>query len=249
MKKILIRADDLGYSEGVNYGIAKSIKEGIIQSAGLMCNMPSALHGVELLKGTSVCLGQHTNICVGNPICDPTQIPSITNASGQFKSSREYRDAQHDLVVLDEVILEIEAQYERFVELTGEQPHYLEGHAIASDNFMRGLELVAKRHNLKYTGIPLQDDPIRVGNTDVYMRMDAMKSDYNPLITLKDMVLHAHKDACDVMVCHPGYLDDYILKNSSLTIPRTLEVEMAINPTLRSWLKEQNVVLMTYDDL
>ena len=31
MKKILVRADDLGYSEGVNYGIAKSVKDGIFQ--------------------------------------------------------------------------------------------------------------------------------------------------------------------------------------------------------------------------
>ena len=28
MKKILLRADDLGYSEAVNYGIEKSVKEG-----------------------------------------------------------------------------------------------------------------------------------------------------------------------------------------------------------------------------
>ena len=41
MKKILIRADDLGYSEGVNYGIAKSVKDGIIGSVGVMTNMPS----------------------------------------------------------------------------------------------------------------------------------------------------------------------------------------------------------------
>ena len=32
MRKILVRADDLGYSEGVNYGIAKSVKDGIIKS-------------------------------------------------------------------------------------------------------------------------------------------------------------------------------------------------------------------------
>ncbi|MBR3265159.1 MAG: ChbG/HpnK family deacetylase, partial [Erysipelotrichaceae bacterium] len=32
MKKILIRADDLGYSEGVNYGILKSVKDGLVRS-------------------------------------------------------------------------------------------------------------------------------------------------------------------------------------------------------------------------
>lgn len=58
--------------------------------------------------------------------------PSITNEHGEFKSSKEYRSAKEDFVVLDEVILEIEAQYERFVELTGRQPQYFEGHAVSS---------------------------------------------------------------------------------------------------------------------
>jgi len=34
MKRILIRADDLGYSEGVNYSIAKSVKDGTIKNVG-----------------------------------------------------------------------------------------------------------------------------------------------------------------------------------------------------------------------
>ena len=57
MKKILVRADDLGYCEGVNYGIAKSVKDGIIRSVGLMPNMPDAEHGLKLLEGLPVCLG------------------------------------------------------------------------------------------------------------------------------------------------------------------------------------------------
>ena len=85
MKKILIRADDLGYSEGVNYGIAKSVKEGIIKSVGVMSNMPTVAHGLKLLEGVDVCLGQHTNICVGKPLVDPSLIPSITNEHGEFK--------------------------------------------------------------------------------------------------------------------------------------------------------------------
>ena len=40
MKQILIRADDLGYSEGVNYGIAKAVNEGVVKSVGVMPNMP-----------------------------------------------------------------------------------------------------------------------------------------------------------------------------------------------------------------
>ena len=84
MKKILVRADDLGYSVAVNYGIAKSVKDGIIKSVGIMTNMPSIQHGLNLLKDVDVCYGLHTNICVGKPITDPKLIPSITNENGEF---------------------------------------------------------------------------------------------------------------------------------------------------------------------
>lgn len=87
-KRLLIRADDLGFSEGVNYGIAKAVREGIIRSVGIMTNMPSAEHGVSLLKGVPVCYGRHTNICVGRPLTDPKFIPSITQENGEFKPSR-----------------------------------------------------------------------------------------------------------------------------------------------------------------
>ena len=39
MKKILVRADDLGYCEAVNYGIARAVKSGIIRCVGVMANM------------------------------------------------------------------------------------------------------------------------------------------------------------------------------------------------------------------
>ena len=131
-KRLLIRADDLGYCEAVNLGIARTVKHGIIRSVGLMPNMPTAAAGLDLIAGTDVCIGQHTNVCVGKPVTDPKLIPSITNENGEFRSSREYRSAKEDFVVLDEVVLEIEAQYERFKQLTGREPEYFEAHAVAS---------------------------------------------------------------------------------------------------------------------
>lgn len=70
-KKVLFRADDLGYSEAVNYGIEKAVKEGLIRSVGVMVNMPTTAHGVELLKNEPIAFSQHTNICVGKPLADP----------------------------------------------------------------------------------------------------------------------------------------------------------------------------------
>lgn len=151
MKRLLIRADDLGYSRGVNYGIVDSVRGGLVGSVGVMTNMESVDHGLELLDGLDVCLGQHTNICVGRPLTDPALIPSLCGPDGMFKPSGAYRDAMKrgiDFVVLDEVVLEIEAQYRKFVSLVDREPSYFEGHAVASPAFFKGLEIVAERHGL-----------------------------------------------------------------------------------------------------
>jgi predicted glycoside hydrolase/deacetylase ChbG (UPF0249 family) len=250
-KRLLIRADDLGFSEGVNCGIAKSVKDGIIRSVGVMTNMPSVEQGLELLKGEKVCYGQHTNICVGHPLTDTKLIPSLVGENGEFKTSKEYRAASkegRDFVVLDEVILEIEAQYKRFKELIGDEPHYFEGHAVASDNFFKGLEIVAQRHGLRYLPFTIEG-AVTFGNTKLYSHCDSMLPDYEPFESLKKAMDNAHEDGCEMFICHPGYLDDYILKKSSLTIPRTQEVEMVCNPATKKWLEENDVELITYDDI
>lgn len=249
MKKILIRADDLGYSEAVNYGIAKTVKEGIIRSVGIMPNMPAAQHGIDLLKGVSVCYGLHTNICVGRPLTPPEVIPSICRENGEFKPSRAYRTAELDFVDLDEVILEIEAQYQRFIELTGEKPHYFEGHAIRSNQFSKGLEIVAARHGCDFLGNPPNHNP-RFRNTVLHTKIEFMKPNYNPFETLKRAALAVYpENEMSMVIYHPGYLDAYIMRNSSLLKQRVLEVEAACSEETKIWMKEHEIQVATYDDL
>ena len=253
MKQLLIRADDLGFSEGTNYGIAKTVKDGIIRSVGLMPNMAAAKHGYELIRDAHVCIGQHTNICVGKPLSDPKDIPSLVGEDGEFKSSSEYRNAfkeGRDFVMLDEVVKEIEAQYQRFVVITGEEPHYFEGHAVASNNFFKGLEIVARRHGLDYLAFDptAESIPFAKGRLRVYM--DSMNPDYDPY---ESLVAALEKDRDDgvvpMFVCHPGYLDAYILEKSSLTTPRAFEVEMCCADITKEYIHEHGIKLISYDDL
>lgn len=249
MKKILVRADDLGFSEGINYGIEKSVKEGIIRSVGVMVNMPSTQHGLNLLKDTEVCYGLHTNICAGRPLVEPEKIPSLVDENGYFKPSKEYRSAKEDFVVLDEVLLEIEAQYQKFVELTGEKPHYFEGHAVMSDNFFKGMEIIAAKHNCDYLPVAFSGSA-KFRNTMLYTSMDSMGPDYHPFESLKRDALKEYPDnGICMFVCHPGYLDAYIMRVSSLLKPRALEVEMLCSPETKKWLKENDIQIITYDDL
>lgn len=247
-KQILVRADDLGYSKGVNYGIADALDGGIIKSVGVMVNMPETENGLKLIAGKNACLGLHTNICVGKPLSDPKLIPSIVQENGELKPSRTYRSAKEDFVDLDEVMIEIEAQYQRFVELTGQKPVYFEGHAVMSANFFKGMELVAKKHGCDYLGMSF-DGTVPFRHTQVDMLLEASKPDYDPTRMLKDIAAKDYGDVIPVMVCHPGYLDAYIMKTSSLLAPRTLEVDMALDADLKEELENSGVKFITYDDI
>lgn len=252
-KRILVRADDVGYCRGVNYGIADSVWNGIIGSVGVMPNMPETQHGVDLLKGSGVCFGMHTNVCLGKPCADPAKIPSLLDENGNLKSSRTYRDAWkkgEEIVSLDEMVIEIEAQYQRYLELTGEKPHYFEAHAVLNQNLARGLEIVAEKYDLPYLPACFEPTGVQFKNTVLITRMESMKPDYDPAESLKKAVLAAYKDnECPMFVCHPGYIDDYLMNHSSLVTPRPKEVAMLTDPAIRNWLEEQNVQLVTYDEM
>ncbi len=247
--RILIRSDDLGYSEGVNYGIAKAVKDGVIRSVGVMPNMPWVQHGLELLKDEKVCYGQHTNICAGRPLSDPKLIKSLVQENGEFKPSSVYRSARKDFVDLDEVILEIEAQYHRFVELTGRQPEYFEGHAVRSENLFRGLQIVAKKYDLPYLKLP-ENGTTEFRGTRLIVPMEFMNKDYNPLELLKRVSAEAYEEKeCPMIVFHAGYLDEYVLTHSSLLRQRPMEVAACCSPELKRWFAEHETEVITYRDL
>lgn len=248
MKRLMVRADDLGFSKGINYGILETVKNGVIKNIGFMVNMPDSLHGYNLVKDYDICLGQHTNICVGKPISDPSLIPSLVQENGDFKSSKTYRSSKEDFVVLEEAIIEVEAQYQRFKEITGKEPAYFEAHAVMSQNLMKAIEIVGNNHHLKVLGFAIGDKPLLFNGQTMYMYMDSMFPNYNPLESFKKMAKEA-KEGYNMMVCHPGYLDHYIMSVSSLTTPRTLEVDMLCSEELKDYLKENNIELYTYDDV
>lgn len=253
MKNIIIRADDLGYSKGVNYGTYESVKNGLINNVGVMVNMKDTLHGLDLLKPFDLDIGMHTVICAGKPLTDPEKIPSLVTSDGLFKPSKVYRTAEHDVVNLDEVIIEIEAQYQYFLKIVGKKPDYFEAHAVYSENLLKGLEIVAERHNLPLLPFDLDLNPVKFkNNTTITTFMDSMKPNYDPYRTFADTVkfaLASPEDNVPMMVCHPGYLDQSIIQQSSLTIPRTQEVDFLCDPKVVQEIENKGLHLARYTEL
>lgn len=251
--KMLIRADDIGYSDGVNCGILYAAKGGVMKSAGLMPNMEEAQHGFDMLKDMDICIGQHTNLCVGYPCADPSLISSLLQESGEFKTSREFRTAfqnGEDLIRIDEAVIEIDAQYQRFKEITGRQPAYFEAHAIASRNLSVALEKVAERYHLPYSDMsPGQPYGTYCGKRIHQCDMRSMEAQYDPYETLLDAIRNADEEVVNVFVCHPGYVDDDLIRHSSLTINRAKEAAFLHKASLAEMLKEKGVELVSYEDI
>ncbi len=254
MKQLLLRADDVGYSYAVNLGIARTVREGLIRSVGVMPNMPETERGYSWIADQDIAVGQHTNVCLGRPCADPASIPSLLNDDGTFKSSREYRARYKegdDFVVFDEAVTEIEAQLARFLEVVGHDPDYFEAHAVMSDNLNRAIEHVAEKHGYKCQ-VPSFDPSavVMCAETPVRMVLRSMTPGYDPKAAIMETVESMADDETVVFVCHPGYLDQFILSSSSLTEDRTKEVDALIDPELRAWLEAQpDLRLIDYRDL
>lgn len=244
--KIIFRADDLGFSEGVNCGIYRAIVSGTITCTGLMPNMPEAAAGYAMVKGTGVEVGQHTNICVGRPLCDPSQIPSLVGTDGEFCSSREIRARKEDAIVLEEVELEIQAQLDRFRQITGKDPAYFEGHAVMSPNFFQGLKNVAARNGLLYCD-PVDSQWARTYGIQcsAFYHLDE-RGLYDPYRFVFDDKAQLKGKECSVLVFHPGYLDQYLLDHSSYTLIRPMETAFLCSDALKQWMEKNQVEPVTF---
>lgn len=247
MKQLLMRADDLGFSEAVNYGIAKTVREGIICNCGVMVNMAATEHAAWLFQDIPCCLGLHCNVSVGKPLLPASEVPTLVDGNGVFHSSRRYRSATEEFASVEDFRRELSAQYRRFVELFGQKPAYFEAHAVESKHLAIALEQIAREEKLFYQP---SFSNFTIGDTYVVSTpMHSMEPGYDARRALKQELSKAEHGHCYLYVCHPGYLDSYLLKNTSLTLPRADEVDMLCDIETRQWLEEQEFTLVTYEEL
>lgn len=245
--RLIIRADDLGFSEAVNYGIYKAVKDGVVTCVGMMCNMEYVQHGYNLIRDLDVCVGQHTNICVGKPLSDPKLIPSLIQENGDFCSSRDIRSRKEDTIVVEEAEIEIEAQLLQFKEITGKYPDYFEAHAVFSNHFFVALKNVAKKYGLFFEN-PIIDKEWEKEYGIKGFEFAKLNDQglYDPQQYMNEHLDYLKTNECCIAVFHPGYLDQYILDHSSFTKIRTMECDFLCSQWLKDWLKTYQIDLVDF---
>jgi predicted glycoside hydrolase/deacetylase ChbG (UPF0249 family) len=147
-----VNADDLGWTEGVNRGIAEAHRNGIVTSASLLANGPAFVLGVEMARVTpGLAIGVHLNLSDGRPAAPRELVTSLVDNEGQFAGGPEgllLRMARRSLLT-EEVEFEWDAQIQK-VRDAGVEPSHLDGHKhvhMLPGLFEIALRL-AKRHGI-----------------------------------------------------------------------------------------------------
>ena len=170
MRSLIVNADDLGWTAGVNRGIAEAHRSGIVTSASLLANGSAFADGVKTareLPGLGV--GVHLNLSDGPPTAPAEQVKSLLNEEAEFSGGPESLLLRLGTRSLDlkEAEKEWDAQIAK-VRAAGIQPTHLDGHKHVQ--MLPGLFNVvlrlAKRHNIEAVRVAHEASPLRAALND-----------------------------------------------------------------------------------
>ena len=165
MKNLIVNADDLGWTDGVNRGIVEAFHHGIVTSTSLLANGAAFAGGVEAARSApGLGVGVHLNLSDGSPVADRETVTSLLNNDGEFAGGPEnllLRRARRELS-LAEVENEWDAQIQK-VRDAGISPTHLDGHKhvhMLPGLFETALKL-AKRHDIGAIRVSLEASSLR----------------------------------------------------------------------------------------
>ena len=85
MRRLIVNADDFGFTSGVNRAIVEAHTHGVVTSSTLMANGKAFAEATELITRTpNLSIGCHVVLIDGEPVLGSDQLPSLT-ASGYFR--------------------------------------------------------------------------------------------------------------------------------------------------------------------
>jgi hopanoid biosynthesis associated protein HpnK len=170
MRNLIVNADDLGWTAGVNRGIAEAHRHGIVTSTSLLANGSAFADGVKTaseLPGLGV--GVHLNLSDGAPIAPAERVKGLLNEDGEFAGGPESLLMRLTTKSLQakEVEREWDAQIEK-VRGAGIRPTHLDGHKhVQMLPGLFGIALrLAKRHGIAAVRVSHEASPLRTALSD-----------------------------------------------------------------------------------
>ena len=119
---MIINADDFGYSHSVNLAVAQCFREGLVNRATILVNMPGTEEAVKLARAENFFdkVGLHINLTRGHPLTEECAQSPLCDGNGCFTGvfrlsmlARLYLRGR----IREAICLEVRAQIRRYLEL------------------------------------------------------------------------------------------------------------------------------------
>jgi len=270
--RLLLNADDLGYTPVINQAIFNLHNRRRLFSTSLLVNLPYSQNAIDGLNTyPDLQVGVHLNLTKGCPILSPEQIPSLVTNVGKFwPTKRFYARAVTGRINLLEAETELRAQIERVLDF-GIHPTHLDSHShwhllphlrrivnrLRADYQIQGMRQAAFRRTLlpsrfwlaAATHKPLPKPDIRIPHymLSLHQWMGADGRPRNLFFSKELRRLIAHPETTLELVTHPGNRDDpYFPPDTLLTHQRQWEYGFLLNARFDTWLEMMNAQIITY---
>ena len=216
---LIVNADDLGASPGINRGIIEAHVDGIVTSASLMVDEPGAEDAAVAITGLpDLSVGLHAR---------------FTSEAGALRIDPGACAA------------ELERQLERFRELTGREPTHLDSHhnVHRDPRFTEHFRSLAAR-----LGLPMREHSPAAYHSSFYGQWKGGTTalDQVSVEALKRTISHLSPGITE-LGCHPGYIDPEF--SSSYRLEREAEVRTLRAPSVREHLMAEGVSLISFSQL
>ncbi len=248
-RRLIVNADDLGRTRGINEGIFKAHEKGLVTSATLMVIYPAAEEAAgQLDRYPDLGIGLHVQLSGGAPLLSPESIPSLVDEQGLFPAKPEGLTR----IAPDQVRVEVQAQLVRFRELTGRLPTHLDSHHHSHRLREVCEALIDVAHEWK---LPVRRSSpeiaewlrqIRIPTTDVFIE-DFFGSEARLEVLLE--ILTALGPGTSELMCHPGISDEGLRRDSSYADGREDELAVLTHPDAHGALETHDIHLTHFGQL
>lgn len=228
--KVIINADDFGYTKAVCDGIIEGYKKGIIRSTTALCNMNYVEYGKELAKDCPhLGIGVHLTLTLGKSL---TKNKTLTDEYGNFYKPQQLKEHVFDI---EEVYQEFKAQIEKYIEIFGHLPTHLDSHHGMHDYC----------HNLEATK-RLSDEfhlPVRR-----YSDYHFVKDFFGENISVEGLIsiFEKYKNQNIEIMSHPGNCDLELYLKSSYSTDRVKELSVFCNQKIKDYIENHHIILTNY---
>lgn len=227
MRALIVNADDLGLSAGVNRGIAQAHEQGMVTSASLMVRAPHAAEAAAYAQAhPALSVGLHVDLA-------------------EWHYTGEAWVAAYEIVPVgdtDAVAAEVAAQLARFEALMGRPPTHLDSHQhVHREEPARG---VVREHGVRL-GVPVRHFAPGIRYEGGFYGQTGHGEPWPQGIAPGALctLLRALPDGTTELGCHPGLDDD---SGSSYSAERSTETATLCDPRVLATIREQAIALRSF---